>query len=342
MSKETLEQNLRRHVYTLSHEIGVRNIEKDINYHNLQSAASYIKQSFSDIGYPVNTQPYNASYNGSTYKVENIEVVIKGAYPESIVIGAHYDTVSSLSGAGNNNTSGDSPGADDNASGVGGLIEIARHLYGRSFKKTIKLVAFPNEEEPYSLDQVSRRPFGDNMGSVQYAKRAKENGDVIKGMISLESIGYYDDTPGSQHFPFCAPIFECCFPNVGNYISFISNWDSRSFLKECVSAFENSASPFPFQSMYVPEWLINTRRSDHTSFSDLGYAAGMVTDIPNLRNPNYHQPTDTFDTLDYKSFTEAVHNLSLMAEKLGVPNDYHLVEVIGDPNSFDEGHYYEF
>ena len=199
-----LADRLRHHVQRLAGDIGERNVWRP---EALRAAADYIRGEFAELGYEVAIQ----SYQAEGLSCDNIEIVVPGKLrnAEIIIAGAHYDTVPG------------SPGADDNASGVAGVIEIARLLRGAHPVRTIKLVAFVNEEEPFFF-------FGE-MGSKVYAEAARRRGDNIRVMLSLEMLGCYSDKPGSQAYP---PFLRWFYPDRGNFIAFVSNIKSRHALRE--------------------------------------------------------------------------------------------------------------
>jgi Zn-dependent M28 family amino/carboxypeptidase len=237
------------------------------------TAAAYIRGQLESYGYEVTSDPVLTS--------ENLIARISGdVHPDqAFILGAHFDTVS------------DSPGADDNASGVAGLLEIARILAGLSFESSIELVGF-------GLEEVGLR------GSRQFAGTARAAGRDLIGMISLELIAFTCDTPGCQ-YPFrdSLPCFDVSTEgvNVGTYIAAVANSASAALLDTFTSA---AATYVP--SLHVESALVagtgacfsDTRRSDHAPFWDQGYPALMLTDTANFRNPNYHQPTDRLETLD--------------------------------------------
>jgi Zn-dependent M28 family amino/carboxypeptidase len=196
-----------------------------------------------------------------------------------VIIGAHYDTVP------------DSPGADDNASAVAALLEVARWLGPRlaagvsALTGRIQLVAYDLEEYGY-------------VGSSIHSSELAKAGAAVRGMISLEMLGYTDQRPGSQQLP---PSLAGLYPNVANFIGVCGNEASRSLLEPVVAAMKGIAG-LPVESLVVPgcgETLPPVRLSDHASFWDRGYPALMITDTSFMRNPHYHQPSDTPDTLDY-------------------------------------------
>lgn len=316
-SDEALKQNLKKHITYLSQTIGPRNISDLAYYQKLCKAAEYIYNTFKEIGYQPNVITYSAIYKGQEFYVQNIEVVIPGSIPasngiaikdsthtECIVIGAHYDTVRF------------SPGADDNGSGIAALIEIARYLYDlklddkTTIKRTIKLVAFPNEEWPYSVDNQTGNHFGYNMGSVQYAKQAKEKGEVITGMISLESIGYFSNQPNSQKYPWYLKWLKYFYGDRGNFLMMLGDLSSQSFQKKWLTYYNQiNGEAGSMHAIALPGWIPNVYRSDHAAFSLEGFPAFMITDTANFRNQHYHQPTDNITTINFTLFTKATINL---------------------------------
>jgi Zn-dependent M28 family amino/carboxypeptidase len=221
-------------------------------------------------------------------RCENLEVTIPGSSrPGEIVLaGAHYDTVEG------------SPGADDNASGVAGLIEIARALRGSHPERTLKLVAFVNEEAPFFY-------FGE-MGSKVYARAARARGDDIQVMVSLEMLGCYRDEPRSQAYP---PFLKWFYPGRGNFIAFVSNLRSRRALAGFARAFR-AASDFPAERLAAPALVPGVSWSDQLSFWRAGYPALMVTDTAFYRYPHYHRPTDTPERLAYPEMARVVEGLA--------------------------------
>lgn len=281
-----------RHVERLAGEIGERNVYRPAA---LDAAARYIESEFADIGHAVNRQIYLAQGVVSA----NLEVVLPGQrWPDqSIVIGAHYDTVLG------------SPGADDNASAVAALIEIARLLKGHAPARTLKLVAFVNEEPPFFF-------FG-KMGSKVYAQAARRRRENIRLMISLEMLGYYRDEPNSQAYP---PLFRHFHPDRGNFIAFVSNFRSRQVMRRAEQAFRLH-SAFPLETTATFGWIPGVAWSDHLSFWRESYRAFMCTDTAFFRNPFYHSAQDTPEKLDYPRLAELTEALAKMCVALADGND---------------------
>ena len=276
-----LADRLRHHVHRLAGDIGERNVWRP---EALRAAADYIRGEFAELGYEVAIQ----SYLAEGLSCDNIEVVVPGKLRngEIIIAGAHYDTVPG------------SPGADDNASGVAGVIEIARLLRGAHPVRTIKLVAFVNEEEPFYF-------FGE-MGSKVYADAARRRGDDIRVMLSLEMLGCYSDEPGSQAYP---PFLRWFYPDRGNFIGFVSNIRSRHALHETAAAFRKH-SDFPAEHLASPSFVPGVAWSDHLSFWRAGYPAVMVTDTAFYRYPHYHRASDTPDKIRYAEMARVVQGLA--------------------------------
>ncbi len=281
MDLESLERNLRRHVVSLADEIGERNVFRP---HTLHASADYITRVWQGMGYDVHDHCYAVNGVGCA----NLEVVHAGqtGTDETLVIGAHYDTVRG------------SPGADDNASGVAGLLELSRELIALDTQLTVRFVAFVNEEAPFFCSG--------NMGSMVYARAARRSGQRIRLMMSLEMLGYYDDTPGSQSYP---PLLSHFYPSRGNFIGFVSNLRSRGMLHETVRAFR-AHTDFPAEHIATFAFVPGVALSDHLAFWQQGYRALMVTDTAFYRYPFYHTDFDTSDRLDYASMARVVAGLS--------------------------------
>ncbi|HYF14621.1 MAG TPA: M28 family peptidase [Phycisphaerales bacterium] len=219
--------------------------------------------------------------------VPNIDVVLPGtSHPDEVIlVGAHFDTYQGT------------PGADDNASGVAATLALARHFAGTPQPRTIRFAFFVNEEPPAF--------WTGDMGSWVYAKKCRADGDEIVAMLSLESIGYYSDERGSQKYP---PPLSLCYPDTGNFIGIVGNVSNRSLVRSCVGRWREQ-TPFPSQGAALPSLLPGVGWSDHWSFWKEGYPAVMITGTAPFRNPNYHQATDTPETLDYERMARVVDGL---------------------------------
>jgi Zn-dependent M28 family amino/carboxypeptidase len=268
-------------VQTLAGDIGERNVFRP---RALQEAADFIASQWRAQGYEVRPQVYNVGGLGCA----NLEVARRGTRrPEaSVLIGAHYDSIIG------------SPGANDNASGVAALLALSRRFAAAEPRLTVRFVAFVNEEPPFFRT-------GD-MGSAVYAGRARERGDDIRLMLSLETIGYHIDAPGSQHYP---PFFSLCYPDRGNFIAFVSNLGSRRLLRRTVALFR-AHSDFAVEHLAAPAFIPGLSWSDHRSFWRQQYHALMVTDTAFYRYPYYHTPDDTPDKLNYDALARIVAGLA--------------------------------
>jgi Zn-dependent M28 family amino/carboxypeptidase len=278
---------LKAHVVKLAGEIGERNVFRP---QALAAAEAYIVDEWQRQGFRVERQVYRASGVESANLVVSVEGTERPK--EIILLGAHYDSERGT------------PGADDNASGVAALIEISRWFKDRKPRRTIRFVAFVNEELPFFLT-------GD-MGSAVYAKAARQRGDDIRLMMSLEMLGYYRDTPGSQSYP---PLFRWFYPDRGNFIAFVSNFASWAVVRQAAEAFR-ARSDFAVEYTATFASVPGVSWSDHASFWKKGYRAFMVTDTAFHRNPNYHLPSDTWDTLDYPRLARVATGLARMTEAL--------------------------
>ena len=285
--ESVLADRLRGNVEKLAGEIGERNT---LHYSALRSAADYIGSRFRAVGLTVR----NEKYRTDDKEVANIVAEIKGReHPDEIlVIGAHYDSPPG------------SPGANDNASGVAALLELARFFKDSKPSRTICFVAFVNEEPPYFQTE--------EMGSLVYARQAKKRGDKVVAMLALETIGCYSDQPKSQKYP--AP-FSLFFPDTGNFIGFVSDLGSRTLLRKVVGTFRETTQ-FPSEGVAAPGWIQGIGWSDHWSFWQAGYPALMVTDTAPFRYPHYHAPTDTPEKQDYERMARVVAGVGRVVEKL--------------------------
>jgi Zn-dependent M28 family amino/carboxypeptidase len=273
---------LRQIVTRLAGDIGARTY-RDLD--RLERTAIYISEQFASFGYRVTRQPF--VFGGNTY--DNIIAELTGgSSPESLlIVGAHYDSVSTT------------PGADDNASGVAGLLGLARAMAGKQIERTVRFAAFALEEWPVYRSR--------NMASYHYALSLKEKNEQVEGMICLEMIGYFCDRDGCQHYPF--PLMNRVYPGAGNFISMVGNMRSKSFTERIARYFQRGAD-LPVVTLNAPAIVVGIDFSDHWSFGKLGYKALMVTDTAFYRNPHYHAPTDLPDTLDYVRMSKVVEGLA--------------------------------
>jgi Zn-dependent M28 family amino/carboxypeptidase len=283
-------RRLRADVVALAGDIGPR----DVRQHPaaLAEAARYVEAGLAaGTGRPVRRQTFRVQAG----EVANLEVILPGASEPAaiVVVGAHYDTVAST------------PGADDNASGVAALLELGRRLKGAKLPKTVRLVAFTNEEPPFFKTA--------QMGSVVYARAAAAAGDRVIAMLSLETLGYYDPRPGSQTYP---PGLGLLYPDRGDYVAFVGNTGSAALVKTAIDAFRGAVD-FPAESIAAPAFVTGIDFSDHWSFWQAGFPqAVMVTDTAFMRNRHYHEPTDTPERLDYVRLARVVDGLEAVVRRL--------------------------
>jgi Zn-dependent M28 family amino/carboxypeptidase len=273
---------LRQVVTVLSREIGIRPWQE---LGRLSQTTDYIAAQFSSFGYRVARQSFQ--FRGNDYDNIIAERTGEVSPEEVLVVGAHYDTVRTT------------PGADDNASGIAGLLGMARALAGVKVAKTVRFVAFALEEPPAYRTR--------NMGSYHYARSLYEGKEKVEGMICLEMIGFFSDRTGSQHYPL--PLFKLKYPSQGNFIAMVGNMRSRTFTRNIAQSFQGAVD-LPVVTLNAPPIVIGIDFSDHWSFGKCGYKAFMVTDTAFYRNPNYHAPTDLPETLDYERMARVVDGLA--------------------------------
>jgi Zn-dependent M28 family amino/carboxypeptidase len=277
---------LYRHVDMLAGVIGERHCWR---YEHLLAAEKYVRDHLAATGLEVTEQVYEVMGK----KVRNLIAEQKGTGREDeiLVVGGHYDSVTPT------------PGADDNASAVAGVLETARQLAGRKFRQTIRYVSFVNEEPPFYK--------GENMGSLRYAKQCRARREKIVGMINLEMIGYFDDSPGSQQYPvlprkWWLPRPEKWLSDRGNFIVVCGDMKSFGLLRKFMGRFKKASGKFPTIAFPAPRWVEGPGMSDNWSFWECGYPALMVTDTSFFRNANYHTTKDTVETLCFPAMTRVV------------------------------------
>lgn len=287
-----LAARLKATVTHLSTELGERNTDKSWNY---ASANDDIARGLEKLGYEARRQGYTIG----TDVLQNIEAKVGGGRhgDESVVIGAHYDTERGT------------PGADDNASGVAAVLELARLFRDKKPDRTIRFVLFANEEAPYAQTE--------QMGSLVYAKDLVAHGTRVVAMLSLESIGYFSNEAGSQHYP---PALASRYPSTGDFIAVVGNEPSRALCDTLTRELKKAAT-LPVVGDVLPDAIPEASRSDHWAFWKLGLPAVMVTDTAPFRNPHYHKATDTPERLDFDRMARVVAGLSRVLDVLatGVP-----------------------
>ena len=255
---------------------------------DLDTPARYITSAFAAHGLTPTTQDFPSRGRS----VRNIEISPEGH--AVVVVGAHYDTVPG------------SPGADDNASAVAALIELAGLLAKE--RLPIRFVAFANEELPYFLTP--------EMGSWNSARRSRERGETVRAMLSLEMLGYYRDQPNTQRYP---PLLGLLYPDRANFIAFVGDLGARALVRQAIRSFRRNAD-FPSEGMAAPAFVPGVRASDHWSFRTHGFPAVMVTDTAYNRYPHYHLPSDTPDKLDYERLARVTLGLRGVLRDLAAEN----------------------
>jgi hypothetical protein len=287
-----LAERLHTHVDRLAGLIGSRHVGKPVA---LEAAATYIEREFRSIGDTVERQWYVAQNERTC----NLVVERPGGRlrDEIVILGAHYDTVWTT------------PGADDNASAVAVLIETARLLSCTTLRRTIRFAAFTCEEPPHFHLET--------MGSQIYARTCSERNERIIGMLCLEMVGYFTTKENSQSVPPVIPKrLRWLFPRRGDFLAAAGNFRSWRLAWAFRRGFKRAVR-FPLFSILFPEAVHEIRLSDNSSFWDQGYPALMLTDTSFLRNPHYHQPTDTPDTLDYNRMAQVTLGVAGALRRLG-------------------------
>lgn len=285
--EERLEANLRSHVFKIAGEIGARGVAFPAG---LEAARDYLEETLTASGYAVAHQTFETR----GVDCHNLEVEIPGTdkADEIVVVGAHYDSV------------GASPAANDNATGAAAVLELARLFAGRKTARTLRFVLFPNEEPPFF--QTS------DMGSRVYARRCRRRLENVVAMLSLETMGYYDDEEGSQKYPF---FFGWFYPSKADFIAFVGNLSSRGLVRRAVGSFRRHTK-FPSEGGALPAFIYGVGWSDHWSFWQEGYSAIMVTDTAPFRYPYYHTLQDTPEKVDYARLARVVAGLERVIAEL--------------------------
>jgi Zn-dependent M28 family amino/carboxypeptidase len=290
-SSNEIRSRLELHVDRLAGLIGPRHLGKP---KSIDATLGYLRNQWQDMGYEVQDELFDAM----GFEARNLVVQVKGTSraSETVLLGAHYDTVETT------------PGADDNASAIAVLLEVSRLLQGQSGKRSIRFVAFACEEPPYFNLGC--------MGSQYHARQSKLRGDKIVGMLCLEMVGYFRDELGSQIVPPTIPKFlHRFFPRRGNFLAAIGNLRSCSLTWSFRRGFKR-ATRLPLFSLALPESVREIRLSDNSSFWDQGYPALMLTDTSFLRNPHYHLESDTPDKLDYARMSDVTIGVASAMRRL--------------------------
>ena len=283
-----LVNSIKKHINRLAVDIGPRPVTNELS---IKKTENYITNYFKNIGLQVQLQQYKyGNYDITNIITGSQENLLSSKY---YVIGAHYDSVP------------ETYGADDNASGIAVLLELARYTMQEKISLPVRFVAFTAEEPPTFSTRYQ--------GSKVFVKSALENKDEILGAIILEMVGY---TSNEQAYPLVLKWMG--YPSKGNFIGIVGNRKSKKFGQSIFQSFKKN-DQLPVETLFVPfngRILPDTRLSDHSSFWDAGLFAVMITDTAFFRNPNYHTLKDTLDTLDYFFMAELVKSLLITLKKL--------------------------
>jgi Zn-dependent M28 family amino/carboxypeptidase len=286
---------LRAHVDALAFLHPSRSLDHPAS---LLAAEAYVAGQLGDMGYEVEAQEVRPW--GGPPVLHNL-IVRYGPREarERVVVGAHVDVYGD-----------DNPGADDNASGVAVLLEVARLL-----QRTRPAVSVPIELVAYTLEEPPCFATPE-MGSVQHARRLRDQHVAVRLMISIEMVGYFDDALFSQSYP--SPLFFAFYPWRGDFLAIIGRPDERSITRAVKSAF-SANSTVPVVSLNAPAFVQGVDFSDHRSYWAAGWPAVMVTDTAMLRNHAYHGANDTAARLDYRKMAEVARGV--FAAVVAVAND---------------------
>ena len=276
---------LQKHVKYLSVDVYPRSF--DFPEH-LNAAADYIKNDLTAVGIVVEEQKYLVQ--GVPYR--NLIARFGPADGKVLVMGAHYDS------------HGDTPGADDNASGVAGLLELAKLLQKSPPSRPVELVFYTLEEPPYFRTE--------NMGSAVHSRSLVESKRPVDMMISVEMIGYFTDAPDSQSFPLSA--MKLVYPTQGNFIAVVGRYKDMVATRRVKSALKG-VDGLPVRSINAPALVTGIDFSDHLNYWAQGFSAVMVTDTSFYRNHEYHRSGDTYERLNYPRMAQVVQGLYQLAQQ---------------------------
>ncbi len=288
--EKTYRDLLERHLRVLAEQIGPRSTQEP---QALERAAQYLEEQLTAMGYRVRRQEFHA--DGVPCRNLEVELRGSGAPGQVVVLGAHYDSVPGC------------PAANDNGTGVASLLALAWRFRDAKPEKTLRFVLFVNEEPPYFQTDL--------MGSLRYARECKRRGEQVLAMLSLETMGYYRDEPGTQQYP---PPLSMFYPSEGNFIGFVGNLGSRRLVARVVGTFRRHGR-IPSEAAALPEVIAGVGWSDHWAFWQQGYPALMVTDTAPFRYPYYHTAQDTIDKVDLDRLARVVYGLQwVVADLTGV------------------------
>jgi Zn-dependent M28 family amino/carboxypeptidase len=272
-------ESLEAHVRKLTDEMTPRDFD---HLENMENTADYVREQFSGTGARISELSYKVK--GKTFRI--VSGLFGPDTKERIVVGAHYDAVPG------------SPGADDNASGVAGLLEMAAAFGEKPPPMEVELAAYPNEEPPFFRSRL--------MGSYVHARHLKEEKVPVRLMIALESIGYFNDRPFTQLYP--NPFFRLLYPSRGNFIAVVSRLRDGLAVRRIKKAMR-TVPDLSVHSFNGPSFIAGVDYSDHRSYWKAGYRGVMVTDTAFYRNDHYHTSQDLSDTLDYTRLSKVVQGV---------------------------------
>jgi len=250
----------------------------------LNNAGLWVAKRFESMGYTVTLEPVPNADGSESFNVI-ADLTGTAAPGKIVVIGAHYDAEVKT------------PGADDNASGVAVMLELAARFANNPQPRTIRFIAFTNEENSNSTNT--------GMGSLTSARNSKENNENIVAMLSLEMLGYYSDEPNSQTYPFPREMgtqLGMTLPTTGDFIAIVARTNDTPLvtqLAQSMSLAGTIPNPLPIVAAPLPAQVTAIYRSDHANYWLHGYPAAMITDTSEYRNPHYHKMSDTPETLDF-------------------------------------------
>lgn len=270
--------------------LGPRNAEDPHAYEQLRKCEAWILEKWESQGYVVKLQ--DVSVGGQQF--HNLEIEYPGTLSPSeiVIISAQYDTEPN------------SPGANNNGSGMAVLFQLSKLLTNHHPGRTLRLVAFVNEQYPFADTEM--------MGSYFYAKRSHELKEDIKVMMSMDALGIYRDAPGSQRLPFPFSLF---YPDRGNFLAFIGNLPSRSWMKKVTAGFKKGSS-FPIEAGVAPEWVKGVTWSDHRSFYKFGYKGMQITDTGGFRATSHGKSDDTIDKINFDALSRITVGMYSVAVEL--------------------------
>ena len=294
------EARMRANVQQLSQGLYPRSFDQP---RRLAAAGRFVRDAFAAAGAKVEEQ--DVIVQGERFF--NVVARFGPAEGPLLVVGAHYDSYGdpiAASRAGNYGPATHTPGADDNASGVAGLIELAHMLARHPPERPVELVAYTLEEPPHFRTE--------HMGSCWHARSLARAGRAVELMISLEMIGYFSDAEESQVYP--VPGMGLIYPTKGNFIAIVSrlsDWAETRRLKSAMAG----ASDLPIRSVNTFPIVPGVDFSDHLCYWAQEVPALMVTDTAFNRNPGYHGAGDTFDRLDYRRMAKVVQGVYAYAAR---------------------------